>query len=1242
MRNNNKSGVISLDVIEGVVTGDLDNGPAIPGLLAEVWAGEARGSRKLGAAYTDSAGRFAVRLPAGAATVRADSLEVAILDRYGTLVGRQPFRVQSADGTRAPSIRISLASLENHLAEPILLQPGLAGLPDVQSLATGLEDLVRTAFPELDRPGLDALLVPLRCPLPSQYLLQELEREAFGVLAGAPLAAERFLTLVDRLEIPPEGGEAALNPGGCSCGGSSVPEQIGTRDRPVAKERFLPVDAPLAIVAAAAQLQASGLFGGNILSRALYPLCLVETIGKLHRYLAGAADPATLRGRVGAMLMPFGPFPECPPPRLPGFEFHLTCEPLQICGGEALEAFSGVPSYEVTGVSAATACPGDVITLTGTGFGNVPGRVRFGGVEATATTWTDTSITVTVPAGAGNPLSLALPKVARMVCGRLIESTPTGTVTAAFEIGAPEIQAFFVGSPWNRPYCVEPGAPIPLTWRVSGTTKVRVEIQDSAGAVLFASDPAPRNGILAQTMAPQTNQTLRLKARLTAIGACGSTVVDEFDIYVTRKPMLRVDGIEVTQAIQFYRASQHLTDANDRGPDNSLRLVTNKTAWVRAYLRSGLDPSFESGLVTGVDGTLTVERQTNGIWSTVATIPSQNGPVTAYDSFASYDAERGNIDNSLNFVVPAAVMSGLLRFTVAVSFQRPCQSASASSSIIADVNLQQTLNAAFITISYTGPDATGMNTLNLPAPTLADCIAETAWAMRTFPISGQPNVRIAGTLNTTMPLNDPRTAPGACSANWVALLPQIATLVTADRAANPGNWVYYGIVNSGIPVNVPGCNGVATGGLQGQPITYAHEIAHQLGLPHAPCGNAGAANPNYPVYEPYDLPVDVPANPIQNTVWTMASIGEYGLDIDNGNIANPNTAEDFMSYCGPAWISVFSHNFLVNRPNLTPQAIPTGSGAGSERLVANDGHGGHARMNKIRPLVLLLGRVDREGKVEVASIARFETTRDFGTGVRCGLRAQLLDGEGRVLAEDAIYGHPATGGGTTAQPCGCCADDSGYAIAAMLDDVAPGARLRIVRDGEVVWERQRPAAPPKLGAVKAKLDDGLVRLSWKCTWPAEAPGDAWIRWSNDNGKSWRALSVTRESTLDIPAALLPAGALRFQVQAQDGFETVAAESSPVKNPGAGPAVAILYPRADDRAYAEKFLHLRGGAATARREPLPTEAHVWYINGNEVGRGADIWVANPGPGRYKLRLEVTGPGGTGVAESVFEVVKTSAE
>jgi hypothetical protein len=37
----------------------------------------------------------------------------------------------------------------------------------------------------------------------------------------------------------------------------------------------------------------------------------------------------------------------------------------------------------------------------------------------------------------------------------------------------------------------------------------------------------------------------------------------------------RIFGVEVTQAIQHYRAADHLTDPNDRGADNSILCLAN-------------------------------------------------------------------------------------------------------------------------------------------------------------------------------------------------------------------------------------------------------------------------------------------------------------------------------------------------------------------------------------------------------------------------------------------------------------------------------------------------------------------------------------------------------------------------------------------------------------------------------------------------------------------------------------------
>ena len=65
---------------------------------------------------------------------------------------------------------------------------------------------------------------------------------------------------------------------------------------------------------------------------------------------------------------------------------------------------------------------------------------------------------------------------------------------------------------------------------------------------------------------------------------------------------LSIAGIEVTQATQYYESDDHLTDPADRGPNNGIRLVAGKPAWVRVYLWSVFGAS-------GVTGTLEVQRR---------------------------------------------------------------------------------------------------------------------------------------------------------------------------------------------------------------------------------------------------------------------------------------------------------------------------------------------------------------------------------------------------------------------------------------------------------------------------------------------------------------------------------------------------------------------------------------------------------------------------------------------------------
>ena len=901
---------------------------------------------------------------------------------------------------------------------------------------------------------------------------------------------------------------------------------------------------------------------------------------------------------------------------------------------ENQDSFEAIVSYNIDNVDPVDACPGDEITLTGYGFGPnaSSSRVRFAAnpgrspdgsafVDAVPTSWSDTLVRVVVPeAAAQGPVSLRIWRGAGSFCGSVFNALASGNAVPFGSATWRVIEAFNISGEVTTSddgsIIVAPGADVGISWSITppgpGTLRVfRFSGDPDDPGTERHSQAVQAVGVLSWPI-PWPTETTWLRFQLTAPGACGNAV-EEFVVLVHRQAQLAVHGVEVTQAIQHYRASEHLLDPAHHGPDNSLQLVRDKSAWVRVYLRSGQDPSFDNGRLTDITGTLTVERRVGGVWNTVATASPQNGPIAAENGFASYDAERGDIDSTLNFVVPATTMRGWLRFTVQV--RSPLHPQALGHEAVhtweVAVSLRQRLNAAFITVGYDGPDDAGTGTLTLPAPTVQECMAETAWATKAFPLSGTPNVRLAGTFVTNQPLNDPRVMEGGCSLNWMPVLSTVAAMAALDQASSSVTWVYYGIVSSGIPVNVPGCSNVGTGGIAGRPRTYAHEIGHMFGLPHAPCGDVGSSNDDYPAYHPYP----------------SGSIGEYGLDIDNaGEIANPNDGHDFMSYCGDRWISIYTYKFLTGIANLSPVIVPVGAGA---PRVTQDAEPGFARSEtELQPLIHMLGVIEIDGSLTVTSVARLETRFLRGRGRNTGYVAQLLDDAGRVLAQETVFGYPAAGCG-----CGEGVDPKQPVLfKAMLDDVAPGASLRIVKDDEVAWERRGAERPLTVDRVVAALGRRHeLKLSWRIDGAPAEDVEVWIRWSNDDGRTWQALTVAQRGTsVTLDPEQTPAGKVQFQVLAHDGFHTVTAVSEPIQLPTKPPAVAILYPKSAARLDGSRQIHLFGVASSYVQGEVDPKTAIWYLDDQPVATGFDAWVDRPSPGQREIRLEVTHEGQVGEA------------
>ena len=681
---------------------------------------------------------------------------------------------------------------------------------------------------------------------------------------------------------------------------------------------------------------------------------------------------------------------------------------------------------------------------------------------------------------------------------------------------------------------------------------------------------------------------------------------------------LRIDGIEVTQATQYYRASDHLTDVAVQGPDNSVPLIAGKSALVRVYVRNPPGP------LEGVTATLKVEQLTwRGVSSVSTTLtPLPPGAITAL-SAPAYASERGDLRASLNFRIPSGLVSNRLRLSAQIRSADGSKTDTMSLEVAAVI--RQTLRVRGIAISYSGPDAAG-NQITLARPKLVDFASTAAMALAMFPVEDQPDITVTSDFNWFAPLTGAPdvTDPGGCAPSWGGLLFWLNLMRSAD--GNRADRMYYGLLPAAMPTGFnTGCGGQGGvgAGLVGDAPAFAHECGHVLGFGHAPCGlTAGDPNdPNYPAYRPYDAPTA-----------RLASIGEYGVDLRNNAVASPAMVSDFMSYCGPGWIGPYHYNSLVGHALLDPRRLiergpklpdlvghefipqldlPRPGLVEFERPLI------HFRISPVQPLILVSG-VMRRGQFERLSVLRLPTRTGTAGVIVPGVVVEVRNLQGVVV--DRVRLRRAS---LFASGCGCSSGHEGGfepepgfesgLVEAVLSECKDIGDLRVMRGDDVLWTRGADAEQPRFEAVTAQVESDELELHWVLRGATENT-HLIVRWSGDEGRDWEALTILpgmpardgeRTSSMRIALTSLRPGPILVEMVALDGLHTMVSRPVSVTIPSRAPTVAILWPREGSVVQSDQPVRLWGMAVFASGAKVPPEALHWTLDGRPVDRGSEF-------------------------------------
>jgi len=496
---------------------------------------------------------------------------------------------------------------------------------------------------------------------------------------------------------------------------------------------------------------------------------------------------------------------------------------------------------------------GAAVAIIGTNFTGATAVTFHGTAANNFLVNSDTRITATVASGT--------------TTGTIAVTTTLGTATSATNFTVttpPAISSFNPGSGPTGTAVVITGTSF------SGTTAVAF---NGKAASSFVVNSATQ--ITAVVAAGTTSGTIAVTTPSgTATSASGFIVTSS-----STTLDLTIDGLYLTQATQEY-------------PNPQVPLVQNRSAWVRVFVlanqSNSVAPQVRVDFINGsTTNTLTIDAGS-------ASVPLSIDPANAAASW--------------NAALPAAWMQVGTHVVATVDPTNAIPESDKTNNTFTenlDVRALKTWKMTLIPV-HTADGNQGV--VENATRTRNDWMD---FAKRLHPVPDAIDVTVGSVMNSSVTALKSDDSDGS----WDTVLNEVTAKRSADGATDR---YYFGAVHPTYNSGIVGLGWIGSPAAIGWDVTgsfpsvLAHEVGHNFGRRHSPCGNPSGVDPNYP--------------------YAGGVIGVPGWDVfaSSNNLKAAATYTDIMGYCSTQWVSDYTYLGVLNfRQGSSLGIVVPGPGAGA-------------------------------------------------------------------------------------------------------------------------------------------------------------------------------------------------------------------------------------------------------------------------------------------------------------------------